>query len=473
MHGLGDADLDLVAALPRARDVHVRTGEWRGVLIAECAATGGARSERRERRHCDRVAIHLHREGITGPRRAAQMQCELLRSGQRHRERRAVAVGEARLHREAGVAECELRGGGDEEIDPGRVRGLVVDAVAVEGVTLHPGADAAGEVALHVLVFLLHPAAHRDHVRRATILGVHRREDVIEERALVEVGVERVGTEPEEPTRELEHVVVVARLARAAVHAIAQLVGIAEILREPVSARGVRVMLYDAIPEERRRFDVGGVAGVAVTHRGAHELRDLTVAVLAVEVVLMALEGVGESAMFESDREIEPALIAGVGIEIGEHFVHPTMLGEQHLLHLRVTHRREHRLGPFRVLDLDVERGGVPRVAIRVAQAGEGLVQGVPRGPEAVEIEATGADVTLGDGREGLASPFECAEVAVAVLVLHFLEFADEVVGARLVARVAGGREHETHPREVMSRDVSGQVPLVAVPPGVPLGLFR
>ena len=49
MHGLGDADLDLVAALPRARDVYVRTRERRGIFVAECAATGSARTERGER----------------------------------------------------------------------------------------------------------------------------------------------------------------------------------------------------------------------------------------------------------------------------------------------------------------------------------------------------------------------------------------------------------------------------------------
>ena len=110
----------------------------------------------------------------------------------------------------------------------------------------------------HVLIFLLHAAAHRHHVRRPPVVGIDRREDMIEQRALVEVRVVRVGREREQPPRELEHVVDVARLARAAVDARAQLVGRAEVLGEPVPAGGVAVMLRDAIPEERRRDDVAG-----------------------------------------------------------------------------------------------------------------------------------------------------------------------------------------------------------------------
>ena len=80
--------------------------------------------------------------------------------------------------------------------------------------------------------------------------------------------------------------------------------------------------------------------------------------------------------------------------------------------------------------DLDVERRLVARVAIRVAQAGERLVQRVPRRPQAVEVEAARLDLAPRDGGERLAAVLERAQVAVAVLVLHFLQLAHEIVGA-------------------------------------------
>ena len=51
----------------------------------------------------------------------------------------------------------------------------------------------------------------------------------------------------------------------------------------------------------------------------------------------MTLERVGERVMLESVREPEPALVARVGIQVREHFVHPAVLRVEHLLHLHVT----------------------------------------------------------------------------------------------------------------------------------------
>ncbi len=78
----------------------------------------------------------------------------------------------------------------------------------------------------------------------------------------------------------------------------------------------------------------------------------------------MALERVGELVMLEAIREREPATLAGVGVEIGQHFVHAAMLGVEHARDLLVVERREHALGPSGELSLDVERRAIARVAI-------------------------------------------------------------------------------------------------------------
>jgi hypothetical protein len=80
------------------------------------------------------------------------------------------------------------------------------------------------------------------------------------------------------------------------------------------------------------------------------------------------------------------------------------VLGVEHPRDLRVVERCEDALGPRRELRLDAERGLAPGVAMRIAQSGERLVEGIPRRPEAVEIERGGADVTLRQRRECLAA---------------------------------------------------------------------
>ena len=113
-------------------------------------------------------------------------------------------------------------------------------------------------------------------------------------------------------------------------------------------------MLRDAIPEERRRDEIVGVAGILVARRGADELRDLTVHVLAREVVLMTLERVGERVMLESTRQREPACVAGIDVEIGEHFVHAAVLGVEHLRNLRVVRAARIALRPSGELRLEL-----------------------------------------------------------------------------------------------------------------------
>src|SRR4051794_36238040 len=132
---------------------------------------------------------------------------------------------------------------------------------------------------------------------------------------------------------------------------------------------------------------------------------------LSRKVVLVPLERVGELVMLEAVREYEPAAIARVGIEIGEHLVHAAVLRIEHPRHLLVAHGREHALRPRRELRLDVERRLVARISIGVAKPGVRLVQGVPRRPEPVQVEAAGTNVTARYGGPRLTPSFERAEI--------------------------------------------------------------
>ena len=192
----------------------------------------------------------------------------------------------------------------------------------------------------------------------------------------------------------------------------------------------------------------------------------------------MALQRFGECAVFELVGQSQPSRVAGIGVEVGQDLVHAAKLGIEHALHLRVTHPAHDALGPLGELDFEFQRRPVAGEAIGVAQAGEGLVQRVPGRPHAVQVEAAGADVTLGNSLEddGAVGPLlvgDGAQVAVATLVLDLLEFFDQVIGALLEARVAGGGIHQAHRREVMAGDMAGELLAVdGIPATVTLG-FR
>src|SRR4029079_19123271 len=115
--------------------------------------------------------------------------------------------------------------------------------------------------------------------------------------------------------------------------------------------------------------------------------RDLTVDVLAREVVLMPGERIREGMVLEAAREGEPARVATVDGKVGEHFIHAAMLGIEHLCNLRSIEGREDACCPLGEANLDLQCLATPDVPIGVAEAGEGLVQGVPGRPEPVEIE--------------------------------------------------------------------------------------
>ena len=82
-----------------------------------------------------------------------------------------------------------------------------------------------------------------------------------------------------------------------------------------------------------------------------------------------ARQRVDDGVVLEFVGERQPARVAGVGVEVGQHFVHAAELGGQHPLDLLVVELRQDALGPGGELDLHVERRAVAGVAVGVAQA--------------------------------------------------------------------------------------------------------
>ena len=159
-----------------------------------------------------------------------------------------------------------------------------------------------------------------------------------------------VRLQREQLPRQLQHVVDVAGLGGAAVGDVGQLVGLAEVLVLAVAAGRERVVVDDAIPEERRGDAVGRDRRCTTYRAGdADQLRDLRVAVQAVERVFVDASADRARPVFEVVRQLEPAPVAGVGVQIGQHLVHAAELGGQHALQsASSSSARENALRPRR-----------------------------------------------------------------------------------------------------------------------------
>ena len=109
---------------------------------------------------------------------------------------------------------------------------------------------------------------------------------------------------------------------------------------------------------------------------------------------------------------------------------------------------------------------------ISVAQTGERFVQGVPGGPEPIEIERRRANLAARERRECFPPSLECAQIAIALLSLHRGELANEVVCAVLEAGIASGGIHRAHRREIVPGDVTGESATRTIPAAVRRALW-
>ena len=289
---------------------------------------------------------------------------------------------------------------------------------------------------------------------------------------------------------QFEHVIDVAAFVVAAVHVLAQLVRGIEVFVVAVAAGGVTVMEDDLFPEELGGVAVGLVAGIKVAGKLADHFGHLGVAVFAAENVVVRGQGIDHGFVFKFVGESQPAQVAGVVVKIGQDFIHAAEFGVEHALVLGVRQTAHDGLDPGGEFDFDGQRHGISGAVISVAQAGEDFVLDVPGGPHSVQIEAAGfndavgqfaetplavhhfapAPAAAGAGSGVGAGPaargvgHERAQVAIALFVLNFLQFADEIVRALLELRIAGGGVHITDGGKIVPGDVAGELAARAVP---------
>ncbi|MBA7701557.1 hypothetical protein ES703_110297 [subsurface metagenome] len=191
----------------------------------------------------------------------------------------------------------------------------------------------------------------------------------------------------------------------------------------------------------------------------------------------MTFERFDEGAVFELIRKVQPALVPRVRIKVDHDLVHASKLGVQHTLYLACIERRENAFRPFGELDFEFQSLLIPCVAIGIPEAGVRLMQGVPRRPQAVQVEAGGFDFSLGYTFHELSAvdaiPVDYgAQVPIAPLVLNFLEFGDNIIRSPFEFLIAGYGVHQADGGEIMPGNVARQLAAVhGVPASVALSL--
>ena len=319
----------------------------------------------------------------------------------------------------------------------------------MQSMVLQPGAAAARH-AVKSLVFMRQPLAHRHHVAKLAVVEADRGQHMVEQRALVEFGKFIIRLQRKQQLRHLHHIIHVARFAGAqvvaavdpalarAVYFVAQFVGGAKRLVVAVAARRKRVVADHRVPEKFPRFAIRRIAGIDVAHEFAQHLRDIRVAVFAGENVLVVGQRVDDGVVVEPLRELQPARIARVGIEVGQGFIEAAKLRAEHALELRVVEPAHNAFHPSGKFHRSVERRAVARLAVRIAQARKKFMLHIPRRPHAVEVKRACTNGSLGNllktdfaihrVRTGAAPrriAHQRADVAIALFVLHFLVLVD------------------------------------------------
>ena len=302
-----------------------------------------------------------------------------------------------------------------------------------------------------------------------------RRQHVVEQRALVVVGVAcallLAGRMRVQQLGELEHVVGVAGLGTF--HLVEHGLEVGqrmEMLPDAVAADGDAAALAHRGPEEARGRQPVLVrrAGVALLGDAgkADHLGDLRIGMQPGQRVARLAQRIEDRAVREALGQAQVTRAAAHRGDVGEDLVHAAVLGAHQVLQLRVAQRLEQGQRPGAQVDQHLARQRLLRQLPRVAQAGEGLVQVVPRHPAPVDGEAVDLELAARDLAPGGLAVGDAAEVAVAMGELALAELAQHLDEPAMHLRVAGGRRHHRQRRHVVPAHVTVQAAALPVAVG-------
>ena len=284
----------------------------------------------------DRFAVNSNRETASGPRGTAQKKSEGSARAQRQFRRGRLTFGERSFHRQFQARVFPFDGGRRVKVDPESVACLIIDAVAVKRMVLHPRSHAARKTAEHILVFVPHIPPDRNHVAGSPIVGVNGSQHVVEQGALLKLGVPDVGRQSEQQPRHFENVVNVARLRCASVQMVADLIGREKVFILSVPARDKAVMAGDRVPEEARCLAVGLAARGDKARQRSEQLGNLRIAVLAGQNILAPRKRIDNDVVLEAVGKREPTFLRRIRVQVGQNFIHAAEFRIEHALGLRL-----------------------------------------------------------------------------------------------------------------------------------------
>ena len=152
-----------------------------------------------------------------------------------------------------------------------------------------------------------------------------------------------------------------------------------EVLVVAVAASDKRATFRNRPIEEPRGRAIPGVATQFVHALVADELRHLRVGMQPVERIAPLGQRIEHPVVCEAPREAEVLRFTSEHADVGEYLGHAAVLRVEHVLHHVVTHSTRGVPRPFRERDEHRQCARRCGVNVRVAQAGEDLVHGVPR----------------------------------------------------------------------------------------------
>lgn len=310
------------------------------------------------------------------------MQRERGGGGEAQRETGAGLVGERGFLAQRQSQVGDLEPGGDEQVEKQAVRGVRVDEPAVASRVLHATADAAPETLLGLRIDAVMRGPDGGEVDVAGNRRVDRRQEVVEERAFVVIGLGGPGSAAKSSSvrRSMLKVLQVSGPSRLPTR-VAKFVGALKCSETllPPKATLRRPVTFS---QKKRAAETASASPSRAPSRARPTIFGIWV--LACRPVSRSScreQGIDYGAVAEAARGGEIPFLGGQGIEVGQDFAHAAVLGDEHRLQPFVGKAGDQSHAPIAVAD---EQGASPRLAgdeNGVAEAGKGLVEVVPLGP--------------------------------------------------------------------------------------------
>ena len=285
---------------------------------------------------------------------------------------------------------------------------------------------------------------------------------MIEHCSFVEIGIRSKRIHSEQPFRQLEHVIGVARFRSFPILNIAFAVGRwCKMFTPTVSAQSKSACVHNRIPKKLR----GLFVSVKICHSTviaaqfryplvSHNLRHLSIGMFVVQIVLAFSHAVKKPMMRESFCRIKIFKVACHGTCIGINFVHSSEFGVEHSLHLFIAQWSNYCKSPIAQIEKHLLGIFIASVHPCIAQSGIRLVQIIPRHPEF----RYDTDVTFLHFTPNLCTVRHSAYISIAVFLLTALQLAHHIIHTALALNVARSCIVYGKSRQVMSTDMSVKV---------------